>query len=465
MYEGFIRNNSKNGKYDPEKGENSLLSSLTPDPKAIALLFMEDGKWYYTSKKLYKDILYELRRVGAGGKFPVTMSGIWSYYEFISNEEMVPGSLVNTGLVDQKKEFVVWFPPIRELSEGLFSIRELGKEDCAYRISDAGIELARPLILKATEFVYKARRSNIPHRYDSMWRIFGSVHSPTERKRPIAVSKLLRFLVENEDEYGVTDLMLMFEESIGEKLGLIINSLGHSGLIYFESPRKDVKRRKGYSTYSLNRIEELERPIDEIYEKVKKIAPYFSAKGYLSKVLDYIRENPAEIFERNELSERLRIDRSSASKCLSLLEMIGILKRESGFKGRKILSRVKANDLTKMLYDYVLAPAHELAETLNPNTIGIVEVDGRYIREFLDNYQEERTMIGRGGGRGIREFISNFLANRDESELSEIVNEGNNAFGIDLSTKAYLRQLKNLIEQGKVERVRRGYYRLKRKKR
>ncbi|MEM7826876.1 MAG: hypothetical protein QXQ40_01485, partial [Candidatus Aenigmatarchaeota archaeon] len=153
MYEDFIRKNSRNGEYDREKGENSLLSSLTPEPKATSLLFMEDGKWYSTPHELYNDILYGLERVGAGEEFPVTPATIRSYYESTCNGERVRGSLVNTGIADQ------------------ISIRGLGKEDYAYRISDAGIELARPLILKATEFVHKARRSNIPHRYDSMWRI------------------------------------------------------------------------------------------------------------------------------------------------------------------------------------------------------------------------------------------------------------------------------------------------------
>jgi hypothetical protein len=149
-YEEFIKRHSVNGKYDPEKGLEGLLSCLTPDPKSIVLLAMAEKRWYFNCNQLYRDVQNFMEENGLEKKFPISFKSVWAYCEFKNkkNKEPVDGSLVEIGAV------------VKQLN--------IDENKYAYQISDAGIELARPLVLKAIEFVHKARNSKVPHRYDSM---------------------------------------------------------------------------------------------------------------------------------------------------------------------------------------------------------------------------------------------------------------------------------------------------------
>ena len=456
-YKEFRERNSRHGIYIPELVESSLLSTLTPDPKAIILLAMENGKWYFTRNELYDDVLEWLEELGVEYPFPITVVSTWTYCERIENEKKVSGSLVDTGVVEKG---VI----IRGFRAGRLVI---GDWAYAYRISDAGIELARPLIARAIDFVHKARNSKIPHRYDSMWKIFGSVNSKTEKRRPSAVSKILRFLVENKGEYRVSDLIDEFEGEIDDEVvSLVLNSLGHAGIIDFESPYREIKGKKarGWVTYSLNE-ESKERlsNFDEIYSQVIECRPYFSdLRSWLRRIVEYIAMHPDEIYESNKISEALKAYPNDVSRCLSALEEIGILKRESGFKGGEIHSRARANDLTRMLCDDILYPAHELATTLNPRGLEPVKLDASDVEEFLMNYKEERTHLGVAGGIEVRDVILRILEERKEPvKLSEIIEKGNEILGRDLTPKAFCRHLFHLIRSGEIEKIGKGYYKIR----
>lgn len=46
-YQDFAGIHSDNGRYNPEKGLEGLLSVLTPDPKGVVLLAMEETRKSY----------------------------------------------------------------------------------------------------------------------------------------------------------------------------------------------------------------------------------------------------------------------------------------------------------------------------------------------------------------------------------------------------------------------------------
>jgi hypothetical protein len=444
-YEEFIKRHSVDGRYDPEKGLEGLLSCLTPDPKGIVLLAMAEKRWYSNSTELYQDVLNFMERNGLEKKFPINFSSVWAYCEFKNkkNKELVDGSLVEIGAV------------VKQLN--------LDENKYAYQISDAGIELARPLILKAVEFVHKARNSGISHSYDSMWRIFSNVHSPspTKKRRPLAVYKFVKFLIENPGQHRITDMV----NELGKKHFYLVPDIAAAlgGIVDYESmvKEKEGKKPKGWSVYVLNDEGLLEKSDEEIWKEIKKISDRFNDRGYLIKVFNFIKskEDKEYKYERNELSKELKIPESKISCCLSLLSKIGLLK-SGEFRGGEICSKVEANDLTKLFYETVLQPAYELANSLNPGLIKTT-FEPEWIEEFLENYNEERSQIGPEGGEEVRKAIIKVLREVDELKRNVIAEKVNEKLDRKLHASTYLHHIKALEKEGEIEKTKRGWYRLK----
>lgn len=447
-YDNFVRRNSRGGVYDPELGLEAMLSCLTPDTKPVVLYGMTDGEMYFTSSQIYNDVLDVLEGIGVERRaFPVTSGAVWFYCESHDKSgEITDGSLVDIGAV--VKETVVRTP------EGL---------DFSYHISQAGIELATPLGFNAIEFVHKARNSRIGHRYDSMMKILGGVNSTTGKRRPLAVYHILKFLVEKPGYHRYMDIREAFDGTIHRSvISLILNECGHAGVIDYESAYRETggKRPRGLITHVLADKNMLETGETETYEKAKKLRPWFYQRKNLSRVIGFIRENPENSYECNGLSRKLNIHPGLVSTCLSLLSDIGILKTESGFNGKEIMSRGRANDLTKMLYDIVLLPGEELAFTLNPKSIEKRVVNPEYMREYLINYQEERTYRDSQGGNEVRSAILDVLDEKGK-KLSQITEEGNRILIRERKTSAFIHNLRILKTAGLIETVEQGYYRIR----
>lgn len=355
-YLDFVSRHSDNSIYNPERGIQGLLSVLTPDPKGVILWSMADGEAYFNARHLHQSVLTWMERIGLPkATFPLSYGGIWVYCEQRSNEgEIVDGSLVDIGAV------------VKDVYETTPQGLKTG-----YSISPAGNELARPLILNAMEFVYMAEESSTPHTYDSMWKIFGAVNSRGEKRRQLAVFDIIRFLIENPTGYRRVDISDALKGRIDDGVvSSILNSLGSSGLIHYESGYRDVHGKRTSWTKSV----------------------------------------------------------------------------------------AKPNELSRMLYDIVLLPAFELANTLNVPPKRRLEPEK--VRTFLENYSKERTHIGSQGGEEVKSIILSLLG-KEKRKLSSLVEEGNEKIGRSLHHHSYLHQLKILMEEGLVERPTKGYYRLR----
>ena len=450
-YQDFIMANSCDGNYSPAKGLESLLSALTPDLKVVALWAMSDGQVYHSKRKLYRSVLGNLEKKKIStGKFPLTSSALWNYCEYSYKNEKTEGSLVKTGAI------------VKDVFTDTMQEPKMG-----YRISDAGSELFIPLGLTAMEFVYRARDSGIPHKHDSMWRVLGSFDSSTEKRRQIAVYKIIKFLVENDNkQYRNQDILDALKEDINpQTIKFVLNSLGNSGIINYESKglESQGKKEKGFVTYSLADELMLQRSEEELLTDLMAIRPnssFCSNRGYILKVLEFIKSNPNSIYEYNDICENLSINASSISQTLKALEEMCILKRETDFKGGYggIMSKAEANELTRMFYNIVLQPAYYSATCLMP--MHRASPDRQKLRIFLENYQEERSHLGNDGGEELRLAILSVLQ-KGERKWSHIYEESMDILdGRELKSKSMGRHLRRLIIEEKIEKTKSGYYHL-----
>jgi DNA-binding transcriptional ArsR family regulator len=429
-YSDFVKIHSDNGIYNPEKGVEGLLSTLTPDLKCIVLPAMESGDIYFSFDQLHKAVLNWLEGFGLYEEvFPLNRHSSWHYCERRDKKgNIVDGSLVNIGGV--VKEIY------EETPEGL----KIG-----YCISTAG-ELAVPLNFAAIEFVWRAENS-IPHIYDSMWRIFGGVNSKTEKRRLLPVYKIVRFLIENPGYHRCEDIKEAFRGDISESvISSVLNSLGYAKIIDYKSPDRDIGGRKasGWVTYSLA-VKTLNR--DEIYKELRKKKHDFYDKGELSKAIEFIEANPKQVYRSDELDNQI---------IFPYLADIGVLKRKSRFIGRKIQSRERGNDLTRMLYDIVLEPAWQTASNLFPTERR--SLNSEKLKTFIENYQAERSNIPEGGEK-VRNSLLSILPDSGEMKLSHIVEVGNKLLrGRVLTKKSFEYNLNILIGQELVKKTREGYY-------
>jgi hypothetical protein len=233
------------------------------------------------------------------------------------------------------------------------------------------------------------------------------------------------------------------------------------------SPDRDVegKRAKGWATYTLADASLL----DESYERVRKIVPWFSEKSYFYSVVNYIKSNPEEEFEGNSLSERLKIHPQNTSTILSLLARVGALKPESGFSGgfsgKATHSRARANENTKLLEELVILPSREIARELEPLHRPTTR---EAIATLMENYERERTHRGSEGGELTRDIALEVLGEvGDWMKLSLIAEKGNERLrvedGRELGRVSWKSQLDALVSKGKIERdmERKGFYRIR----
>lgn len=451
-YKEFVSMHSTEGIYDPEKGLEGLLSCLTPDTKAVALLSMQRGEDYFTSLDLFKKISNYLENYGLNKKdFPLSSTAPWVYcftYKK-ADKQFIDGSLIDIGAVIKKTIYVT--------NEGL-------KTGC--EISQAGEELCKPLISRTIHFVNEAREKNLLKSY-SMFKILGAVNSITEKRRQISVFNIVKALVENPNLNSASEI----KELLGSKqnhpyIAEALISLGETGIINYESPYKEINGKwiKSFKTYSLTK-EGLARLKDkeEVYKKMKNIEICHSIgfnRKNLSESIDYILDNPDEKYDYLSLAEKFgATDYRPFRTILWALTKSGYLNSlfdDNMHTAAK--TKMSANYATHFFYDSVLLPAHESAKNLEPtNDVGI---SSNELKNFLANFRREKTRIGPDGGDEIKAAILRVLEN-EEMKRSLIVQKCSPLITRKLNGASYDIHINSLIKEGIIERTKKGHYKLK----
>ncbi|MFZ8830378.1 MAG: hypothetical protein ACO2OO_02940 [Candidatus Aenigmatarchaeota archaeon] len=440
MYEKFIEANPT-----PQSRIDAFTNGiLSPDPKGLALLATDPEK-AYTKKELYDQFLnfYGL------DKLPITKDAVWAYFKGDLSNSLRGSSLEAIGTVVKLR--------IKKITVNYVT---------AYQKTDAGRDFGDPIVAIGTYVVNKLSEMNAG--YCSLWRILGAAQVPKEieHRRGFRVYQIIKFLAENQ-ESKFTQAEICDELGIGYvSASYILKHLGKAGVIYYFSSHREVegRRQKGWAQYRL--AGELD-DTEEIVKKARKLKPWFSNVGDLRRVVRYIRKKPNDIFERNKLSEKLKIRPKIISHCLSILSELGYLSYE--LKGREIQSVAKANDITRILWEELFEPIERVAYSLNPNDSELRERLEYYqyhkeewkkaVKIQLEIYDRERSHIGQEGGNEIRGLILLVLSQHKEGmKASHIYEEVNKRIERKVSESEIYDQLKNLEGIGNVRKLKRGYY-------
>lgn len=449
QYKDFVDPDNLGDPYDSRQGLNRLLGVLTPDPKGGVLAGMGEN-WYGSPNQLNNAIISWLENLGLDGSIlPITRFSAWSYCEHKDQKsgEIVDGSLVKLGALVKKADH---------------------SSQVLYQRSGAGAELAVPLIRQAVLFVSKAREyaetrqlnGLIPHKFDSMWRILGSVNSSTDERRPLAVFDTIRFLVSNPGQQRWVDLVGTSQVSKG-RATLILASLCNCGIIDYASPQKDIKGQAGrgwiaYTAVNPKTITMLDS--DRILQDLES-RKNFRLPGYLRSVIAYLKDNPDSEYEKGLLAEKLRIKTAgNVSTILTALADLGILERVNPwFKAGEAQTSASQNDLTRLFYDLICLPAEEVANTLHP--LSEISWDKKQFAAYMQNYDEERSHIGPQSGGGTRSMLVNILPdNEARLKLSDIVDLFNQRMDREVKTETVRHHLNYLIQTNRIEQPERGYY-------
>ncbi len=436
-YSDFVSLHSTNGVYDPESGMEGLLSVITPDPKGVVLYSMANREIFFDKPSLHQSALHFLESHGLDEKtFPLTVSASWNYIHRVDKENnLVDGSLIDVGAVVKEV--------YQDTSEGL---------KVGYYISESGLELALPIVTGAVEFVNRARNSGIPHKYDSMWRVLGSVNSSGESRRQLTVYRVIRHLIDRPSACRAIDIIdLVGGYQNRGIVGALLKSLREAGVVDYRSVGDEVQgiAEKGWSLYSYTG-----EPID--VERVIQSGFYHKSKRTLPKVIQFIQANPDLKYEATDLSKKLGISANEITGAFSAFVRLGIMSRESEFATRERRSVLKANDLTKMLFEIVLEPAWYSASTLQP--VPNRGLRPEKLKEFLANYQEERSHLGPAVGDDVRDSIIRALSSGQPTKLSHIEEQVNKDLNRGLTVKNIVYHLGVLMAQGLVENTSPGFY-------
>lgn len=453
-YSDFVDSEHIGASYDSRKGLERLLGVLSPDPKGIVLAAMGED-WYGSSSQLRLGVSSFLKELDLPTNiWPLEYRANWSYLELKNKKigDIVDGSLVELGAVVKKIEQ----SPFQRL----------------YRRSLAGAELAVPLAQQAVRFVIEARKyrerqqlqGKETPKFVSMWRIISGVNSPTEQRRQLRMYDVIDFLVHHSGMHRETDL----EDSLHipqARLARILPALGNSGIINYTAVEieKEGQKGKDYSVYRLAHPQAFDNlNTSEIYKLIKSKTKNFNLKTALTLIVDYIKKHPEDEYEANFLKRQLELRSGQVEWVLSLLTGLNILKRPDPGFGGSIHTLVSAHDVTHMFYDLVCTPANEIATTLSP--LPLRPWQKQDLATFLQNYEEERSHIGVQGGEEVRGLLLGILSEAEgEIKLSHITDLYNEKADRELTEAGFLRQLKNLMKLGVVERSRSGYYKLVKK--
>ncbi len=450
-YRDFVDPDKTGAPYNPRQGLERLLGVLSPDPKGVVLAAMGQD-WYGSESKLQSMVFSFLKELDLPtGIWPLTLRANWSYLESKDKRsgQIIDGSLVDLGAVVKKVEP----DPFR-----VFYQRSLGSE------------LALPLVQQAVMFVPRAREyaerqkllGKESPKFDSMWRIIGSVQSRTELRRPLSVFDIIEFLVHNSGQHREKDILDQTKISQG-RLTDTLSSLSDCGIIGYISPQtdKEGQKGKGWVVYTLvNSQDAADLTPDNTYQAIRNIESSFFRRSSLAKIIDHIKEYPDDEYEHRALAKKLNIRLDHASNILSLLAGVDILTRpDPGLKGGEVQTSAEANSLTHLFYELVCAPAKETADTLSP--LPLRPWHRQEIAVYLQNYDEERSNSGPQGGEDARSLLLRILSQAGgEMKMSYVVDLYNERAGTKLQDTSLSSHLRMLLGMSLVEQPKPGYYRL-----
>ena len=428
---------------------------LTPDTKGIALWSTKPGGYDY------KDVYKWAKELCGVNNFPIRINSVWQYFNG-SPYRGYEGSLFSIGAVVKMD--------IERQPHGLWVAR--------YQTTDVGEELGKPLVARATAFVNmleeSRQRTGNPN-YCSMWKIFGTARKSKKsaRRRGYTSYLILKTLLSAPNREFI-------KEEIADQTGLSseilrdpLMDLGSSGLILYESAYRESKGIKARIEYRVNKnrnFQELDP--EEVYEQIQD-KELKQRKRHLISLIDLIKRDTTRSYTAEFVFDNLKINIQRAHRLLSCLRKLEYL--ESDFVGAERLSRVKANDFTRLLWVMIFEPIEAIVHDLD---IGTYPEFDKFLREYqtssdkrfydlqtqLDVFERERTIVGYQGGEEIRNYILRSLREeaKKPSHILETVNEMlKKGSKRNVSEGSIRRQLKTLIEWNVIEVTSEGKYRLK----
>jgi hypothetical protein len=227
---------------------------LTPDPKAVVLWSMEPGV-SYTVGELHRQV-----KEFVGGPVPISYAGMWSYCKGKGKYE---GVLERSGLVVNNKGGIE---------------TEQTSEPTAFVKSSVGSDFADAIAARA---LWLSRK--LSSRYGSMLRIFGATQKGANAKtrRGFAVYKVAKLLAEHPKKtYRRADIAKCTGLS-DNLLNRALNTMGHAGVIEYESPYREKNGIKttGWARYRLIDKELLKKRCGRAISRVQKRKAKKLSKG------------------------------------------------------------------------------------------------------------------------------------------------------------------------------------------
>ena len=428
---------------------------LSPDPKGITLQSMNPLR-AYTTIDLYNQVCTFCGFDPILREFPLTQYSMWEYCNG-NPSRRYKGSLDSIGAVVKLK-----------VKKRQTPYRTIYAK--AYQITDAGEFLGKPLVARGTHVVNEIIKRK--PKYSSLWRLLSAASKRPEARYRAGYTryKIIELLSKNpKDEFRREDIIHELRELDDIVISNTINSLGKTGAIEYYSPHRDVngKRVRDLSRYTL--VKNLDLTEEEIQE-IRSKRLYFTDIGLLRSVINYIEKSPNEIFNRNELSKKIRVNPGRISKCLSLLCSCGYL--SSTLIGRENRSIEKANEITPILWEEIFEQIGKVSLNLDSNAPAYRDFFDYYsehktewnraIKTQLNIYNRERSHIGPTGGNELRSLILGILptkiTNPDGMKLSHVIEEVNRRSIRKVGGHAIFSNLIKLKDEGQVEKLKRAHY-------
>jgi hypothetical protein len=422
-----------------ERVEAFTSGLLTPDPKAIVLWSMERGE-SYTIGELNRQV-----KEFVGDRLPICSLGVWSYCKGKGQYQSVL----------EKFGFIT--------NENAMSTEAVGP--FAVEKTPAGADFADAVAARA---LWLSGKLTSKHR--SMLKIFGPPQKKggAKTRRGFSVYRVVKLLAEQPDQvYRTTDIADLTGVTMGI-LTLALNSIGPAGIIDYESPSRDIDGRiaTGWAQYRLVNEDLLTKDVEELYDEYRQDRPFSYLKAYLRSVLDYIRHHPGAVYSADTLPQVVDVGRDYVSNILSFLKNRGFL--ESDFEGGVILSKTKANENTRLLWEHLLRPIEAVAHRLDPKDHkgfydvldfyqSHPEMRTKHTQRMLAQYQEERVHKDIEAARAT-DVVLLALPKRT-MKLSTIVEKVNATRRSSLSSTTVRCHLDGLIRAGRFEKPKRGHYR------
>ncbi len=434
-YSGFLEANPT----FQERVEAFTSGLITPDPKAVVLWSMEQGV-SYTIGELHRQV-----KEFVGDRLPISRLGMWSYCK---GKGQYPSVLERFGFITNENA----------MSAGAVGPFAVEKTPAG---ADFGDAIAARALWLSGKLTSKQR---------SMLRIFGPPHKKGDAKtrRGFSVYRVVKLLAEQPDQvYRTTDIADLTGVTMGI-LTLVLNSIGPAGIVDYESPSRDIDGRvaTGWAQYRLVNKDLLTKDLKELYDEYRQDRPFSYTKAYVRSVLNYIRHHPGAVYSADTLPQVVGVGRDYVSNILSFLKNRGFL--ESDFQGGVILSKTKANENTRLLWEHLLKPIEAVAHRLDPTDCkGFYDVLDSYqshpetrtdhVQRMLVHYQVERVHRGIEAARDTDVVL--LALPKKAIKLSTIVNKVNGARESCLSSDTVRRHLDGLIRAGRFEKPNRGHYR------